>query len=218
MLNIKSIQVATKKYERESSGAPRGQNFQLKYRAWLSKVGEEKAEKEGREFKPFLTHEFRLSNKLFEKLDLANHSLGYMGVEDEDGNAVVALIVLPEAHPTATAFVQKGKNKKNPYFKHDALQAELAAVGAITAPFIDEKGKVGNEGVLKQSQKLDLEYAMSVTVDAKGNMEPAKKDAVGACDIYVVVADKNVYAEEDESDDEDLVPETVMESDEDDED
>lgn len=198
--NFKNASVVKEKFVRKSTGISKGQNFNFKFRPYLSTSGKAKAEEAGLPFVPSVAHEFRLSDNYMEKFDLQHHSVAVIVDPNEDGTAAsVALAITPEGHDEANTFVKKGDADKSALFTHHFLMLRLAEAGVIEVPEMnDNKEPVDAEDeLLSTNQLLDLVYVTDVeeiTEGAEGFMVPC--DEGEGIALYEVV--KGEVEEEEE--------------------
>ena len=197
---FKDAVVVKEKFVRKSTGYTKGQNFNFKFRPYLSTSGQKKAEEEGLPFTPAVAHEFRFSDDYMEKYDFQNHSLAIIVDPNEDGSAAsVALAITPEGHDEANTFRKKGDSPKSALFTHHFLMLRLAEVGIIEVPEMNaDKTPVDKEDDLfSKNQLLDLEYIADVediTEGGDGYMEEV--DEGDGIALYEIVVGKEVEDDE----------------------
>jgi hypothetical protein len=193
---FKTAKVIKEKFVRKSTGHTKGQNFNFKFRPYLSTSGQKKAEEEGQPFTPAVAHEFRFSDAYMDKYDFQNHSLAVIVDPDEAGVAVsVALAITPEGHDEANTFVRKGDSQKSALFTHHYLMLRMAEAGIITVPEMNiDKTPVDDEDELfSKNQMLDLEYIADVediVEGAPGYMEEVEEGEGIA--LYEIVQGKEI--------------------------
>jgi len=196
--NFKNAAVVKEKFVRKTSGVSKGQNFNFKFRPYLSTSGRAKAEKEGQPFIPSVAHEFRFSDNYMEQYDLQNHSVAVIIDPNKEGIAKsVALAITPEKHEKANTFCKKGEADKSALFTHHYLMLRLVEAGIIEIPEMNEdKSAVDDEDALfSVNQLLDLVYVTDVQdiiEGEEGYMEPVEEGEGIA--LYEVVKGEEVEA------------------------
>lgn len=159
MIDFGKLDQVKKTYEKESAG-PRGQNYEgLKFRRSLSKAGKALAEKEGREFSPEVQEILVFSNKIAEKLDLAN--TGFIefadGQRDEEGKLTkvekVFLAHLDDEHEDCKILKSTSKGEKK------SLNVKLGVMfGHLVEAGILDGEKMGNQylSLVKEDEVQNL--------------------------------------------------------------
>lgn len=182
-----TLEIVEKTFVRKP-GEKRGQSFDwIKFRRYMSEKGKDKAEKAGEKFEPFVDTQFVLSDKAFEKLNIAEYAF----TQAKTANGVILLVLedrddvkppakfLRESTKKDGTASEKGSIFTNTFFEEDLIEKGLLPkeeIGNFFLSLVDVTETYANRPA---HVKGVYNVVVDTTVDAKAEAENDAAEGVG---------------------------------------